>query len=823
MAIYAQRTAFRSSAQFPDFKVTELITDGQLLQYDDTLRAFINVDASIVTGGGGGGTVTNGVNLGTGSQILSGLNVTDLEFRTLLGGQGISLVQGTNEIEITNTVISTGSISVTDSFDIVIDNDDSTVSSAVFSLSTVDNPATVSFIPTTYTRTDITTVNPNQFTTAAGDFIAAGFAAGMSLKVTGTTEQDGIWEIASVTTDTITITLGAFPDLTDLGLQPSTTFEGILFEFPTGNTLQMSGRDVAADGFLATQSMTVVGSTNNDGTYLITAATGTTITISGSGATATSTRTADVVTGTTITAAGSGYIALPIVTFADPTAGTTATGTSTLGALTATVVARGSGYVVADVLTFVGGTQTEAAIFDVNNLSTVVGQDETYFNNSPTTEGTFVAGTGYAATDTITMSDGTVVTVDAVAVGVITQFTITTASTSGIVGDAQTLTQGSTSGNGAGFTLTLDADNQGVFDVTVTATDGNYSVLPTEPIATTTGGTGSGVTLNADWGVVSIVITDGGTGYTVDPAITISAWVAGNDVGNITVSVAAETLATGWQVDETGAMSANDTTITGALASTTLTVGGTDINTIIDNALPVFPADGILVRTALDTYTAVSIAVDTTLIVANATGITGDPTLGIIDDVVLPGNGAVTIPSGNNGGRPGTPTSGMIRHHSVNDEIETYIGAQWVTLFTGVATDFLAITGGTLTGDLALGANNITTIGTVDGRDVAADGVILDAINTGTGIKVQTAADTFVNRTIAGTAPIVLTNGDGVSGNPTVTFDITSATPLEVGQIVDEVNDYVLIYDASQAAMRSVSPQRLSESKVATRYFMAQI
>ncbi len=42
----------------------------------------------------------------------------------------------------------------------------------------------------------------------------------------------------------------------------------------------------------------------------------------------------------------------------------------------------------------------------------------------------------------------------------------------------------------------------------------------------------------------------------------------------------------------------------------------------------------------------------------------------------------------------------------------------------------LALTGGTLTGALAMGANNITTTGTVDGRTVGTDGTNQDALQT---------------------------------------------------------------------------------------------
>lgn len=85
-------------------------------------------------------------------------------------------------------------------------------------------------------------------------------------------------------------------------------------------------------------------------------------------------------------------------------------------------------------------------------------QDELSYDNSPTTEGSFVGGTGYSTSDTLTLSDGSTLTVDNQTGGVVDQFTIDATTSTGSIkpGDVLTAT-GGTGGND--FTLTPDDDN----------------------------------------------------------------------------------------------------------------------------------------------------------------------------------------------------------------------------------------------------------------------------------------------------------------------------------------------------------------------------
>jgi hypothetical protein len=87
----------------------------------------------------------------------------------------------------------------------------------------------------------------------------------------------------------------------------------------------------------------------------------------------------------------------------------------------------------------------------------IAAQDETDYDGSGS-NGSFVGGSGYAEEDTIVLSDGSVITVDAVSAGAVTEFTVTSVGTGGPVA-AVALTQASTSGDGEDFTLTPGTAN----------------------------------------------------------------------------------------------------------------------------------------------------------------------------------------------------------------------------------------------------------------------------------------------------------------------------------------------------------------------------
>ena len=172
-------------------------------------------------------------------------------------------------------------------------------------------------------------------------------------------------------------------------------------------------------------------------------------------------------------------------------------------------------------------------------------------------------------------------------------------------------------------------------------------------------------------------------------------------------------------------------------------------------------------------------------------GLTGGGTiestrnLAIEDNVTLPGTEAVNLAGGTTAQRPGSPVEGDLRKNTTLTTLEYYDGTTWndlsstaesntasnvgtagVGIFkqkTGVDLEFKKINAGSTKVTITDDAGN-------DEVDIDVDGgLILDGEVAGNGIVTRTAAETYTNRTITGTTDeIAVTNGDGVSGNPTI-------------------------------------------------------
>jgi len=226
----------------------------------------------------------------------------------------------------------------------------------------------------------------------------------------------------------------------------------------------------------------------------------------------------------TVNTAGSYANSLPTMSFSGPSfPGHTATGNFTGKAVSASVPNAGNGYLVNDILTAVGGTGGAAATFTVTALKAVSVTVNPNISHR---------GTGFHVGDIITLANAagnaalgtTPVQVQVTQVGSgIGEIQGLSIYNAGIVPTNEGLgpfNDFSHTGSGAGvrdFTVVW-----GVAQVSV-HTVGSYIAVNNSAL-NTTGGSGSGATLNVNYGVASVNVTNGGDGYisVADAAISFS-------------------------------------------------------------------------------------------------------------------------------------------------------------------------------------------------------------------------------------------------------------------------------------------------------------
>jgi len=150
------------------------------------------------------------------------------------------------------------------------------------------------------------------------------------------------------------------------------------------------------------------------------------------------------------------------------------------------------------------GEMSVSVLSDVKGLALLKdGQDEGDYDGTPP-NGSFVAGSGYAASDTVTLSDGSVITVDAIDAALELDSGQTEADFDG-AGDNGTFVAGS--GYSADDEITLSNDDV----IKVDTVDGGGEVL-TFTVLSVNGTAVSGTPLTQD-----SVDPTGGTGFTLTP------------------------------------------------------------------------------------------------------------------------------------------------------------------------------------------------------------------------------------------------------------------------------------------------------------------
>jgi len=227
----------------------------------------------------------------------------------------------------------------------------------------------------------------------------------------------------------------------------------------------------------------------------------------------------------TVSNAGSGWTTAPTVTLAAPDipGGVQVTGTTRYKALSFATTANGTGYDVGNILEVYTGTQTTKARAPVASVVTV-------------TVAKVAGGVDYEAGNTITMQGAgwplsLIITVDSVdGSGAILTFTVTQNGRRDAAVPANpvsgTTAQGTgidADGSGATFNLTW-----GVYSFGTVTVAGSYTAFPSTGAAGTltsiSPATGTGAKADITMGLLSVTVTEKGSGYTspVDAQVTFS-------------------------------------------------------------------------------------------------------------------------------------------------------------------------------------------------------------------------------------------------------------------------------------------------------------
>jgi hypothetical protein len=206
----------------------------------------------------------------------------------------------------------------------------------------------------------------------------------------------------------------------------------------------------------------------------------------------------------TINTVGSYTSALPGITFGTPDlfSGVQATGVVHGKALTASTTVNGTGYNFGDTLTVAGGTRTTAATFTV--ASTVVVDAVKSAGGSGYNDGdvlTFSTGFSPSLTLRVNRPGGGTGTPD--------NFTIVQAGRRTSANPTNPVAYDSRTGTGNGCTVDLTF---GVYSFSAgPVEEGDYTVIPTNAVDFTGGGTGAKATIA--YGVKNVVITNPGSHY----------------------------------------------------------------------------------------------------------------------------------------------------------------------------------------------------------------------------------------------------------------------------------------------------------------------
>jgi hypothetical protein len=208
----------------------------------------------------------------------------------------------------------------------------------------------------------------------------------------------------------------------------------------------------------------------------------------------------------------------------------------------------------------------------------------------------------------------------------------------------------------------------------------------------------------------------------------------------------------------------------GIAGNPTITLAGQVLN------LANLSANGLMTITTAGALSSTQIAgVADQTVVTNPTGIAGNPTIGLADNPIIPGVGAIQIPTGTLGQRP-AGVNGKIRYNSTDSVYEGYSAGAWRQF---------SLTGGVLT--VSGTANEITAAGSINvvlslptsltftGKTVTGGAFNMTTATVGSDtVTTNTATQTLTNKSISGGANTLTNIANASLTNSSLTIGTTA-------------------------------------------------
>ena len=240
--------------------------------------------------------------------------------------------------------------------------------------------------------------------------------------------------------------------------------------------------------------------------------------------------------------AGSGWTTIPTVTFSTPDlpGGVAVAGTAHYKALSFSTTANGTGYNVGDVLEVATGTATtstskaRAAVTSITAVSVALVNAGNHYNNNDILE--YRTGQDTYVTIRVTTVGGAS-NAPAASLAIVSGGTRSSAKPTGTLSYQNTL-----GGTGATFTL-----GWGVYSFSAPSVVGDYTVFPSTGASGTltsiTPATGTGAKADITMGLLSIAVTQKGSGYTspADAAVSFSGSTSAAATAVLTTDVGTKT------------------------------------------------------------------------------------------------------------------------------------------------------------------------------------------------------------------------------------------------------------------------------------------